>query len=86
MIALGWTISAMGIVQVPLWATYAILKQKGSTFGEKFRRAFKPQANWGPKNPELFERYQKYVTAYEDQQCLLSEGNILVRFKRHIFG
>lgn len=85
-LALGWTISGMGIVQLPIWAAYAIFKQKGSTFGEKFRSAFKPQTNWGPKNPELFERYQKYVTSYEDQQRLLPRGNLLVRFRRHVFG
>lgn len=83
--ALGWTISAMGIIQLPIWAVYAVLKAKGQGI-DKISNAFKPQPNWGPQNPELFEQYQKYVSTYEEQQRLLPNAGPLVRLRRHIFG
>lgn len=83
--ALGWTISAIGILQVPLWATYAIVKQKGDTLTDKIRGAFRPKANWGPTDPATFERYQKYVSNFENSQVITS-NNIFARIKRNIFG
>lgn len=33
-IAIGWIISAVGIMQLPLWAMYAVYNQKGNTLME----------------------------------------------------
>ncbi len=49
LIAAGWTIAAFGILQLPLWCLYAIVKQKGDTWLEKIQGAFRPKANWGPR-------------------------------------
>lgn len=81
---LGWTVSAIGIAQLPLWALYSYFK----TYRDKNTKASKlrPTADWGPKNPQLFEKYQKFVSAYEEQQRLLPPASPFVRMKRHIFG
>lgn len=52
----------------------------------KTANPFRPTSDWGPKNPQLFEKYQKYVSTYEEQQRLLPPASPLVRMKRHIFG
>ncbi|XP_031621110.1 sodium-dependent nutrient amino acid transporter 1-like [Contarinia nasturtii] len=83
--SLGWTVSAVGVAQLPLWAGYAYLKYYLND-KEKMRSPLQPTANWGPKNPQIFEKYQMYVSNYEEQQRLLPKGNLLVRMKRHIFG
>ena len=48
--ALGWSIAALGILQVPIWMGYAVLKQKGDNWKEKFFGAFRPLPSWGPKD------------------------------------
>lgn len=84
-IALGWTVSLIGIAQLPLWAFYAYFKIYRDK-SAKTANPFRPTADWGPKNPQLFEKYQKYVSTYEAQQRLLPQASLIVRMKRHIFG
>lgn len=83
--ALGWTISAIGIAQLPLWAGVAYLRRFFSS-NTKSSNPFRPTSNWGPRDPQLFEKYQQFVSSYEEQQRLLPKGNLFVRAKRHIFG
>jgi solute carrier family 6 amino acid transporter-like protein 5/7/9/14 len=59
--AFGWCISALGLIQLPIFATYAIIKQKGATFREKFIGAFHPKVNWGPKDPALNQKYKEFL-------------------------
>lgn len=80
---LGWSVSIFGIAQLPLWAAFAYFKKPSN---EKWRSPFKPSLNWGPKNPQLFESYQKFIANYEEQKRLKSRGNIFVRAKQQIFG
>ncbi|XP_037031839.1 sodium-dependent nutrient amino acid transporter 1-like isoform X1 [Bradysia coprophila] len=84
--AAGWTISAFGIVQLPLWCIYAIIKQKGDTWLEKIQGAFRPKSDWGPSDPVTFQRYQKYRT----DNCLNIEifenDRWYNRVKRNVFG
>lgn len=83
---MGWTVSTIGIAQLPLWAAYAYLKRGYLSGNKKLNSPLRPTANWGPKNPQTFQKYQIYVSTYEEQQRLLPRGNLLVRMKRHIFG
>lgn len=84
-LALGWTVSAIGIAQLPIWAGVAYLRRYLNP-SLKINSPLKPMPNWGPRNPKLFEEYQKFVSTYEEQQRLLPRGNLFVRAKRHIFG
>lgn len=83
--AAGWTISFIGIVQLPVWAFYAIIKQSGNTWSEKIISAFKPIKNWGPSDPKIYEQYKKYLQESENEQMFQKTG-IFYRFKRNIFG
>lgn len=84
--AVGWTIAAFGLMQVPIWAIVAIVKQAGQTWSEKITGAFRPTADWGPREPANFERYQKHLSNMENSQILRTNGNHFQRFKRNIFG
>lgn len=84
--AIGWTISAIGIIQLPLWAAYAVIKQKGNTFSEKIRNAFQPNPKWGPKDPIKYEKYQKYITNWQNEITARPNQSIWQRFKQKIFG
>lgn len=84
-VVLGWTVSAIGIAQLPIWAGVALLKNCFNT-NAKSINPFRPTSNWGPRNPKLLKEYQQFVSEYEEQQRLLPKGNLFVRAKRHIFG
>jgi len=48
--ALGWCISLFCLLQLPFWAAVAIYQQKEKTWSKKFRKAFTPNALWGPND------------------------------------
>lgn len=83
--AAGWTIAAFGIMQLPIWAVVEIVKAEGNTILAKIRNAFKPMADWGPRDPIIYERYQKFRSNSENSQ-IVRNANIFQRFKRHIYG
>lgn len=85
-LAAGWTIAAFGIMQLPIWAAVAIIKQEGNSWSEKIRGAFRPTADWGPRDPAIFEQYQKLRATNEENDAVFQNANIFVRFKKHIFG
>ncbi|XP_058457070.1 sodium-dependent nutrient amino acid transporter 1-like isoform X2 [Malaya genurostris] len=59
--ALGWCITAFGLLQLPIWGCYAIFKQEGKTLSEKISNAFRPLPKWGPMEPQLNQEYKKFV-------------------------
>ncbi|KAL7022830.1 hypothetical protein ACKWTF_012398 [Chironomus riparius] len=58
---IGWCISALGLIQLPIFAIYAICKQKGNTLWDKIKGAFKPTSNWGPRDSALNAKYKEYI-------------------------
>ncbi|XP_063709992.1 sodium-dependent nutrient amino acid transporter 1-like isoform X2 [Culicoides brevitarsis] len=62
--AIGWCLTALGLVQIPLWATVSFLKKdRKRSFMERFVEIFKPMPNWGPTNPVLLQKYKEYIAA-----------------------
>ncbi|KRG02916.1 sodium-dependent nutrient amino acid transporter 1 isoform X2 [Drosophila mojavensis] len=58
---IGWSITAFGVIQLPLWMLVAIIREPGNTLGEKICGAFRPKKNWGPSDPLLREQYNKQI-------------------------
>ncbi|XP_030370820.1 sodium-dependent nutrient amino acid transporter 1 isoform X1 [Scaptodrosophila lebanonensis] len=51
---IGWTLATFGLLQIPGWALYAIIKQrKTHTFWQKVRDACRPDNNWGPASAQI---------------------------------
>lgn len=75
----------MGLLQIPIWATYAYLKQEGSNWSEKLVSSFQPTSNWGPTDPVLNENYKKFLINEKNKDMFKNTG-ILYRMKRHIYG
>ncbi|KAJ6649428.1 Sodium-dependent nutrient amino acid transporter 1 [Pseudolycoriella hygida] len=84
--AVGWMIASFGVLQVPFWCVYTIMKQKGDTWKERIQAAFRPMADWGPSDPFTLDRYRKYRA----DNCL--DGDIFEddrwyhKLKRNVFG
>jgi solute carrier family 6 (neurotransmitter transporter, glycine) member 5/9 len=45
---IGWSISAIILLQLPFWAFIAFRNQKEKSFWSKFINSFQPDDNWGP--------------------------------------
>ncbi|XP_050080322.1 sodium-dependent nutrient amino acid transporter 1-like isoform X2 [Anopheles maculipalpis] len=58
---IGWCIFAFGLLQLPIWAAYAVYKQSGKSLNEKIKDAFKPTAAWGPLDPATHYEYKKFI-------------------------
>uniref|UniRef100_A0A182N361 Transporter n=1 Tax=Anopheles dirus TaxID=7168 RepID=A0A182N361_9DIPT len=58
---IGWCIFAFGLLQLPIWAAYAVYKQSGKSLNEKIKNAFKPTPAWGPLDPVTYYEYKKFI-------------------------
>lgn len=83
--AIGWTISMIGVIQLPLWAVYAVIKQKGDTWSEKIANSFQPNAKWGPIDPIKNEKYQKYITNWQNELTANPPTTIFQKIMRKIY-
>lgn len=81
-IALGWFLSAFGIVQIPLWMAVAIYRQKGVTWMEKIGGAFKPKSFWGPADPQLQKEYLQFLSDKNDTP----KNGFFAKFFDRLFG
>lgn len=73
-------------MQLPLWAIYAIMKQKGDTWKERFYGAFQPTEKWGPTDPVTFEKYQKYISNWKSDIDNQPPKSIFGKFKEKVFA
>lgn len=73
-------------MQLPLWAVYTVIKQKGDTWGEKIRNSFRPNIKWGPTDPATSERYNKYIANWHNEITANPPRNIWQKIKQKIYG
>lgn len=50
--AFGWCISLFCLLQLPIWAFYAIINQREKTWRKRIVNAFMPNSMWGPNDVE----------------------------------
>lgn len=60
--------------------------QKGETWGDKIRSAFRPNAKWGPVDPATREKYEKYIANWHNEISANPPTNIWQKFKQKIYG
>ncbi|XP_017797726.1 PREDICTED: sodium-dependent nutrient amino acid transporter 1-like [Habropoda laboriosa] len=58
--AAGWTICAFGVLQVPFWMTYTIISKRNVDLSEKIKSAFRPSADWGPRNSRELASWREF--------------------------
>ncbi|XP_055372366.1 sodium-dependent nutrient amino acid transporter 1-like [Condylostylus longicornis] len=83
--SIGWLITCFAIVQVPLWAIIAIIKQTETTWKERIIKSFRPKTIWGPKHPDSFQQYQKMFSENEKLRNKFQESGYLSFIKKKIF-
>lgn len=83
MYALGWFITSLGVLQVPIWLIVAVIRNPGVTWRDKFFDAFKPKPNWGPRDPIRREEYKKEI----DDDAKANRGlDFWGKIRKNIFG
>ena len=58
----GWCLTALGILQLPLWAIIAVHKQKGQTIWQKFANSTRPAKGWGPLDAKNKDEYKEFLS------------------------
>ncbi|XP_022222627.2 sodium-dependent nutrient amino acid transporter 1 isoform X2 [Drosophila obscura] len=81
--SIGWTITAFGILQLPVWMIVAIVRYPGRTLGQKISGAFTPTKDWGPRDPLLREQYNKEI---ENELTPKRGQGVWAAIKQNIFG
>ncbi len=62
---IGGTITIGYLLQLPLFMTAAIVKNKGQTLVKKIKGAFKPANSWGPQDPILYRQYADEMAEFD---------------------
>ncbi|RWS26933.1 sodium- and chloride-dependent glycine transporter 2-like protein, partial [Leptotrombidium deliense] len=87
---IGWFLTALIVLQIPLWAVIAIFKQrKGDSVMEKVKLTMKPSDIWGPKDNATCDEWRQLknernhvcIVKHMEKKCRV-EPAILSRFEK----
>ncbi|XP_035794368.1 sodium-dependent nutrient amino acid transporter 1-like [Anopheles albimanus] len=81
----GWMLYAFAVLQLPLWALYAIVTQEEKGCQNRVHAAFRPSKSWGPETAGICEEYRllEHEAAYSATQY--PRGRWTDRLVRRIF-
>lgn len=75
-LAAGWVLFVVGIIQVPLWATWVVAHNKSSfPILEKIKAASRPSPLWGPKNDKIRAEWKLYKAEAKEKRNKISTTN-----------
>lgn len=57
----GYFLATLALSHLPLIAMYEIYRADGTNYREKFKNAFRPLPQWGPRDQKLRYEYQQYL-------------------------
>ncbi|XP_026470122.1 sodium-dependent nutrient amino acid transporter 1-like [Ctenocephalides felis] len=66
--AAGWTMLAVGILQVPLWAIWIYLKNRKHSINDTLKNVFTPNEKWGPKSNKIRKEWIKFKTSAKERR------------------
>ncbi|XP_055685586.1 sodium-dependent nutrient amino acid transporter 1-like isoform X2 [Lutzomyia longipalpis] len=83
----GWILFGIGLLQLPLWASYAI-GCRGS-FMDNVRKSARPTEEWGPKNPKSYLEWKQFKADIKARNDLYNAERNYPKWKialRNFFG
>ncbi|XP_062556020.1 sodium-dependent nutrient amino acid transporter 1-like isoform X1 [Armigeres subalbatus] len=80
----GWCVYILAVIQLPLWAIFAVVSQKQSGLVNKIRNAFKPTKSWGPENYHTRELYNLSLEKLGASSDRNKESNVLKFIYRRV--
>ncbi|XP_058170648.1 sodium-dependent nutrient amino acid transporter 1-like [Anopheles ziemanni] len=76
LITFGWCLFALVVVQVPIWAIYAVSKRTETGLVNKIIAASRPTPDWGPESPTTQMLYKTDVRKRAEEKR--ARGNTIV--------
>ncbi|KAH0540477.1 sodium-dependent nutrient amino acid transporter 1-like [Cotesia glomerata] len=58
--AIGWSLLAFGVLQLPFWMIYAMMTKRDLGIFKMISSVFKPSDDWGPENPTLYSEWRQF--------------------------
>ncbi|XP_059618026.1 sodium-dependent nutrient amino acid transporter 1-like isoform X1 [Phlebotomus argentipes] len=83
----GWILFAIGMVQLPLWAVYAVGCK--TPVYDSLRQSLRPTDEWGPKNPKIYLEWKQFKADLKGRNAQInSQKNYSKRLValRNFFG
>uniref|UniRef100_T1JCL7 Transporter n=1 Tax=Strigamia maritima TaxID=126957 RepID=T1JCL7_STRMM len=68
--AIGWSLAAVALGQIPIWAIVTVWKQPGNNLLEKFRNSMQSSSEWGPRDSSDKKRWENATRGYDTRRCL----------------
>lgn len=85
-VAAGWTILAIGAIQLPIWYVYAYAHTDSkSSACSKLWKAFKPTEEWGPRNPQKRIEWLKFKEEAKQRHRLAARNANHSALRRKIY-
>ena len=82
--AFGWFIFAFGILQLPFWAIYTILRREDKLWKDRVINAFKPCPTWGPEERHTNNEYQEFISK-SDPDLFQANLTLMDKIKNYIW-
>lgn len=80
-LVVGWTLFAIGLCLIPLWAIYLIDIRKPIV---SLKRSLKPKKSWGPKSPTVHQDWITYTERKREEKKNVMERRQLTNFQYRI--
>ncbi|XP_046821553.1 sodium-dependent nutrient amino acid transporter 1-like isoform X1 [Vespa crabro] len=58
--AAGWSLLAFGVLQIPFWMIYTIIRKRNLGMPEMIINSFSPSDEWGPRNTQELASWKEY--------------------------
>ncbi|XP_067006231.2 sodium-dependent nutrient amino acid transporter 1 isoform X2 [Anabrus simplex] len=81
----AYILIAIGVLQWPIWIGYYMLQHRHLPFMEIVRKAFTPNAKWGPRDPKIYSEWVKFKNSRRDAEKLAKES-LWKKVVRKLFG
>lgn len=73
----GWILLALGLIQIPAWAIFELMKQRGTNLrlSKKIAKMLQPRSSWGPLDTKTCEEYKGYIKQKDFTQSKRNIGS-----------
>lgn len=65
---IGWMLTVVCLVQLPLWMFVVYRKAEGNTLLEKLQTSFRPTLDWGPRDPDRRKQWRAFKAEHNVMQ------------------
>jgi solute carrier family 6 (neurotransmitter transporter, glycine) member 5/9 len=80
----GWILFAVGLLQVPLWISWFMIRKRDLSIIDGFKEGTTPTINWGPKNSKDHKSWMAYKVEVKKRRAEEVTSNSLTYWQQKI--